>query len=108
MRNIQSVNVNVSKWSTTVYINFDNGRFGTHTKDAGAENWIDSGVSADELAQAKLVALKNHKWSNWRAPRKEEVTHQPNSANRVGDEDELNYQYPQATQYGDDSEKVLF
>lgn len=103
-RKIQSINVKANKFSTTVYINFDNGRFGTHSKDTSAAKWIDSGLSADELTEAKRIALKDGKWTNWSAPRKSSTS---TNFKRAEDEDELNYQYPVANS-GDDSEKVTF
>jgi len=73
-KKINSIKVQNSTWSVTIYVNFDNGKFGTHSKDrAEGAKWIDSGLSAEELAEAKRLALKDGKWTNYTAPRKQAV-----------------------------------
>lgn len=65
-RQIVSIKVLPTKWNTYVYVNFDDGRFGTHTYDKREQKWIDSGLKAEELAEAKRLAVKDRKWTNWR------------------------------------------
>lgn len=67
-RKIECVNVK----GKTIYVNFDDGRFGTHSHEDG--KWFDSGLTADELNEAKRLALKSGKWTNYRAPRVETFT----------------------------------
>jgi len=62
-RRIDSVKV----LGSTIYINFHNGTFGVHFFEDG--KWRDSGIAPDELSEARRLALKNGKWTNWRAPR---------------------------------------
>lgn len=66
-RKIESIKVLRNKYGTTVYVNFEGGRFGTHSKENG--KWTDNGLSAEELAEAKGAALVNGKWTDWSAPK---------------------------------------
>ncbi len=70
MRTIHSVKVLVNKFSTTVYVNFTDGTSGVRSSDAGSGKWTTSGMTAEELAEAKKLALVNGKWTNYAAPRK--------------------------------------
>lgn len=69
MRKITSVKVLVNKYRTLVYVNFDNGQSGTRESEAGTGKWTTNGLSAEELVEAKKVALVNGKWTNWTTPR---------------------------------------
>jgi hypothetical protein len=69
MRTIHSVKVLVNKYSTTVYVNFDNGQSGVRSSDAGSGKWTTVGMTTEELAEAKKLALVNGKWTNYTAPR---------------------------------------
>jgi hypothetical protein len=69
MRGINSVKVMVNKYRTLVYVNFDNGQSGTRESEAGTGKWTTNGLSAEEVAEAKKVALVNGKWTNYTAPR---------------------------------------
>lgn len=62
-RNIQSIKVQ----GNTVYVNFDNGTFGTRSYENGA--WKNHRLSDEELVAAKKLAVKGGKWTNWTAPR---------------------------------------
>lgn len=66
-RKIESIKVQSNKYGTTVYVNFEGGRFGTHVFENG--KWTDNRLSAEELAEAKKLAVVNKKWTNWTAPR---------------------------------------
>lgn len=72
-RKIQSINTLSNKYEFTVYVNFDNGTYGTHTKNKETGKWFDSGLSADELSEAKKLGLVDGKWTNYKAPRKATV-----------------------------------
>jgi len=63
MRIIESIR----KQGKTVYVNFDNGTFGTRTFENG--KWSNSGLSAEELVKAKHLAVRDGKWLDYRAPR---------------------------------------
>jgi hypothetical protein len=69
MRKITSVKVLVNKYRTLVYVNFENGQSGTRETEAGSGKWTTSGLTTEELAEAKKVALVNGKWTNWTTPR---------------------------------------
>ena len=64
MRTLQSVKA--TKY--TIYFNFDNGRFGTRSYEAG--KWTNAGISDEELKAARKVAFDNEtkKWKSWRKP----------------------------------------
>lgn len=64
-KQIKSIKVLTTKYSTIVYVNFTNSTFGTHTKESG--KWFDSGLTPDELKAAKSLALKDGKWINYKA-----------------------------------------
>ncbi len=66
-RKIQSIKTMSNKYEYTVYVNFDNGTYGTHTKNKETGKWFDGGLKADELAKAKSLALVDGKWTNWTA-----------------------------------------
>lgn len=70
MRNITSVKVMNNKYATVVYVNFDNGQSGTRESDKSTGRWTTSGMTAEELAEAKSLAVVDGKWTNWTAPRK--------------------------------------
>jgi len=59
---------NIKVLKNTVYIDFDDGTFGTHSFYEG--KWCDKGITADELSAARKLAIKDGKWTNWKAPRK--------------------------------------
>lgn len=67
MRSIQSIN----KKGNTVYVNFDDGTFGTRSFSDG--KWTTHRISAEELAEAKRLAVRDGKWINYTA-RKSRVT----------------------------------
>jgi len=58
---------NIKVLKNTVYVDFSDGTFGMHFFEDG--KWHNSGIAPDELAAAKKLAVKNGKWTNWRAPR---------------------------------------
>ena len=62
-REIESIKVQ----GNTVYVNFDNGTFGTRSYENGA--WKNHRLSDEELVAAKKLAVKGGKWTNWTAPR---------------------------------------
>lgn len=68
-KQIKSIKTVTSKFSFTVYVNFSDGTYGCHTKENG--KWFDGGLSAEQLAAAKKLALANGKWTNWTAPKAE-------------------------------------
>ena len=73
MRTVNSVKVLVNKFSTIVYVNFVDGTSGVRSSEAGSGKWTTSGITAEELAEAKKLALVNGKWTNYAAPRKPAV-----------------------------------
>jgi hypothetical protein len=67
-RQIVNIKVVSTKYSITVYVDFDKGNFGTRTYVDG--KWISRGLTNEELAEARTLALVDGKWTNWKAPRK--------------------------------------
>lgn len=85
-RKIQSINTISNKYEFTVYVNFENGTFGTHTKNIETGKWFDSGLNADELKEAKKVGIVDGKWlKSWKAPRQASVVSASNHAVRCPD-----------------------
>lgn len=66
-KQIKSIKTIQSKYSFTVYVNFSDGTYGCHTKENG--KWFDGGLTAEQLAAARKLALANGKWTNWFAPK---------------------------------------
>lgn len=66
-KQIKSIKTVSSKYSFTVYVNFSDGTYGCHTKENG--KWFDGGLTAEQLAAAKKLALVNGKWTSWTAPK---------------------------------------
>lgn len=64
-KQIKSIKTLNNKREFTVYVNFDNGTYGTHTKNKETGKWFDGGLKAEELTEAKKIALVNGKWTNW-------------------------------------------
>ena len=82
-RTIANIKPTVSRnGNATIYIDFSDGKFGTHSKYQGDTKWTDGGLTAEELAEAKRLALKNGKWTTWKAPRPEYI----NSARSIDPE----------------------
>ena len=67
MARIDNIKVLRTKFQTIVYVDFSDGRFGTHTYADG--KWITKRMTVEELAEAARLAKKNGKWMNWKAPR---------------------------------------
>ncbi len=70
MSNIQSIKVLRNKYQITVYINLENNRFETYTKEIATGKRTFTGTH-ELLEKAKQIAMVNGKWQNWNAPRKE-------------------------------------
>jgi len=68
-RQITSIRTLSNKYELTVYVDFNNGTYGTHTKNKETGKWFDGGLKAEELTEAKKLALVNGKWTNWKAGR---------------------------------------
>lgn len=68
MANIQSIKVLRNTSGLIVYVNLDNGTFNTYTKKDGVIRW---NGTPELLAEAKQLAIVDHKFQNWTAPRKE-------------------------------------
>jgi hypothetical protein len=49
-----------------VNVNFSNGTCGTHAKNLATGVWLDTNLTALELASAKKLALVEGKWTNYR------------------------------------------
>lgn len=69
MRTIESIR----KAGQTVYVNFDNGTFGTRTLQDGT--WTNCKLSTEELSEARRLALRDGKWTSYRAPRNTTPAH---------------------------------
>lgn len=84
MRNIQSIKVT----SKTVYVNFDNGTFGTRSFFDG--KWNSWKLSDEELAKARELAQHDGKWQNYTAPSEVAIitTTGTNGAGAHDDEDD--------------------
>lgn len=68
MRTITNIKVIANKYGKTVYVDFDNGYFGTWYKDAQTKRIAVKGLSDEELAEAKRLAMVDRRWQNWRRP----------------------------------------
>lgn len=66
-REIQSIKVLKTKYRTIVYVNFSDGKSGERIFENG--QWKTHRMTGEELAAAKQLAVKNGKWTNWRARR---------------------------------------
>lgn len=90
-RKINNIKVLKSKYGTTVYIDFDNGYFGTRHFENG--KWSSSGLTDEELAAAKKLAVVDGKWQNWKAPRENTTSYTPRYHYGEGDViDDINAQ----------------
>lgn len=86
-RNIVNIKTQRTNSNFIVYIDFDNGTFATHSKDMNTGKWYDSRtLTANELNTAKKLAIKDGKWTNWKAPRPQSY-----STVKQGNED---YEHP--------------
>lgn len=70
MRTISSIRkVGKTIGKTIIYVNFDNGTFGTRSFENG--KWFTGGLKDEELAEAKRLAVRDGKWTDYRAPRQQ-------------------------------------
>ena len=94
MRQITSIKIQ----KNTVYVNFDNGTFGTHSYNKESGKWTTAHLTAEELATTKKLSIKNGNYTNWQATRP-----QPRSNARQGNED---YEHPLTSREISDLEAI--
>ena len=58
----------------TVYVNFDNGTFGTHTYNKESGKWITAHLTAEELTAVRKLSIKNGNYTNWQVARPQSRT----------------------------------